>query len=82
MAEDKKAKSVKVKLKLRRPHPRKVMYLGKHKVGIKFEEFELNEAEQKELKSKGGVSWFITDDDHKKELAAKKEVAKKKEKEK
>ena len=48
------------KLKLKRRHPRKAMRLGRHIVTNIFQEFELNEAEQKELETEGGRAWMMT----------------------
>lgn len=59
MSENKKEKTVKVELKLRKRHPKRKMRLGSHVVTDKFSSFELNEAEQAELESKGGKAWFI-----------------------
>lgn len=57
---EKKEKLVTVELKLRKTHPRKSFRLGTHKIGFKFEKYELNEAEAKELKTEGPKHWVIS----------------------
>ena len=51
---------MKVKLRLKRSHPHAKMMLGKHAVTMAMQEFELDEKEQKELKSKGCQHWFTS----------------------
>jgi len=51
-------KLVKKVLKLAHRHPKNAMRLGSHIVEHFPKEFELNEAELKELDSKGGKHWF------------------------
>jgi hypothetical protein len=58
---EKKEKLEKVKLKLRKKHPKKAFRLGKHVVTHIFQEFELSEAEMVELQSKGCKAWLISD---------------------
>lgn len=58
-----KEKLVKIDLKLRKRHPRKSFRLGRHVVGFNFDSFELNEAEMKELGSKGCKAWIISKDE-------------------
>lgn len=53
------SKTVKMELKLSRPHPAKSIRLGSHKITQIFQEFELNENELKELQGKGPKHWII-----------------------
>jgi len=55
-----KEKLTKVELKLRKRHPKKSFRIGGHVVGIKFDTYEMTDAELKELKSKGCVAWLIS----------------------
>lgn len=64
---------MKVELKLKKIHPKKAFRLGRHVVTNLFQEFDLNDAEIKELGSKGCQHWLM-------EKEAKKKVAKKVEK--
>ena len=47
-----------VELKVKLVHPNKKFQLGRHTIGIKFEKFELNEAEKKELETAGPKKWL------------------------
>ena len=47
-----------VELKLSRKHPANSMRLGRHEIGIVFSAYDLNDSEQKELESNGGLHWF------------------------
>ena len=73
----KKEKLTKVELKIRKKHPRKAFRLGSHVVGIQFDEYELNEAEMKELESKGCKAWLISKEEFEAAKKAKKAPAKK-----
>ena len=66
-------KLTKIELKLRKRHPKKAFRIGRHVVTPIFSAFEMNEAELKELKTKGCKAWLIS-----KEEASKKKTAKKK----
>jgi len=57
---DKKIKSEKMELKLRKIHPRKSFRLGRHVILPAFKEFEMNEEEMKELKNAGCKAWIIS----------------------
>ena len=73
---EKKESAIRMELKLRKRHPHKSFRLGRHVVGVQFAEFDLNEAEAKELDNAGCKIWLIS----KKELeAAKKKKERKKE---
>ena len=49
---------MKVKIKLAKRHPAGVMRLGKHQITPKVQEIELDEKEQKILKSPEAIAWF------------------------
>ena len=49
---------MKVELKLKKRHPANRMRLGRHVITNVFQQFELNEAEQVELKGPCGQAWF------------------------
>lgn len=68
----------KIELKLRRRHPRKSFRLGKHIVGVSFQEFDLSEKEKKELEQKGPKHWLISKEEFEK---SKKKPAKEKKRE-
>lgn len=65
---------MKIKLRLKKRHPRKSFRLGRHVVETGFKEFDLNESEEKELKSKGCQAWIMKEGDKptKKKTPAKK----------
>ena len=48
-----------MKLKLKKVHPKKQFRLGRHVITHIAKEFELNEAEEKELKNKGCQAWVM-----------------------
>jgi hypothetical protein len=58
MSEIKKEKTKTVELKVILSHPAKKFQLGKHSIGIKFEKYELSEAELKELATDGPKKWL------------------------
>ena len=58
MAPALKGGAMKVELKLKRYHPRGSMRLGRHFITREFQEFDLNEVEDKELKGECGKHWF------------------------
>lgn len=45
-------------MKLKRAHPHKQMLHGRHVVGMEAQNFELDEAEEKNLKAAGPAHWF------------------------
>jgi hypothetical protein len=60
---EKKEKLVKMKLKLRKRHPKKKFRLGEHVIEPQLKEFELSEANVLELQSKGCKAWIISEDE-------------------
>jgi hypothetical protein len=62
MHEEKKVHHVKnknlVEIKVVLSHPAKKFQLGRHSIGIEYQEYELNEAEKKELQSAGCKKWL------------------------
>lgn len=56
--EDKKPEGKEFTLKLKRPHPKNVMKLGRHAVTHLPQKFYLNEDEEKELSQKGPAHWI------------------------
>ena len=72
-----KEKTVKVELKLKRPHPRKSYRLGKHSIGIRYAEYELDENEVLELAGKGAQHWVMLKPEKKPAKPASKPAAKK-----
>ncbi len=64
---EKKEKLTKIKLKLKKNHPKKSFRLGRHLVGPVLEEFSLNEKEMKELQNKGCKAWLISEEEMKEE---------------
>ena len=57
-------------------HPKEFFRLGKHKITKAFAEYELSEAEVKELAGKGPRHWLRTKEQLEKEKKAKKEEKK------
>lgn len=47
----------KVELKLKKRHPNKQLRLGRHIITPKFQSFDLDESEMKELKGAGCTHW-------------------------
>jgi hypothetical protein len=68
-----------MKLRLKRTHPHNRMRLGRHNVTSQLQEFELDDGEQKELKTAGGQHWFTAEE---REVAPVKKSGKKEKKEK
>jgi len=60
-------------LKLKKNHPAKAFRIGRHVVGQTYKTFDLNEEEEKELKTKGVQHWVM---EAPKKSAAKKSVEK------
>jgi PHD/YefM family antitoxin component YafN of YafNO toxin-antitoxin module len=53
-----------VELKLRKRHPHGKMNFGRHVVKPEFQEFEINEREEKILKSAEAEAWFISKEEY------------------
>ena len=58
MSIEKKEKVATAEIKVKLIHPAGKFQLGRHSIGIEFKKYELNEIEQKELKTEGPKTWL------------------------